>query len=57
MYKSKFKFMDNLTIEIIEHNKYIIIKNGDKKRCFIDGMKDYFTIKQAIKEFKKITNK
>lgn len=49
MYKSEFKYIDNLSIEIIKHNNHIIIEDENyNKLTFID-----YTIKQAINEFKK----
>ena len=48
MYKSKYIFKDDLTIEIIKHNKHIIIKDDNyNKKTFIG-----YSIKQAIKQFK-----
>ena len=48
MYKSKFKYIDDLSIEIITHNGNIIIKDESyNKKTFIG-----YTIKQAIKQFK-----
>ena len=53
MYQSKFKYIYNLSIEIITHNNHIIIKdNNYNKLTFID-----YTIKQAINKFKKTYNK
>ncbi len=50
MYQSKFKYIDDLFIEIVAHNNHIIIKDDNyNKYTFID-----YTIKQAINEFKKI---
>ena len=49
MYKSKFKYIDNLSIEIITHNGNIIIKDNNYNKLTFIG----YTIKQAINEFKK----
>ncbi len=52
MYQSEFKYIDDLSIEIIYHNNHIIIKDENyNKLTFID-----YTIKQAINEFKKTYN-
>ena len=48
MYKSNFIFKDNLTIEIINHNNHIIIKDDNyNKGCYIG-----YNLNQAINEFK-----
>jgi len=47
MYKSEYIFKDDLTIEVIKHNKHIIIKDDNYKDTFIG-----YSIKQAIKQFK-----
>ena len=48
MYKSKFIFKDNLTIEIINHNNHIIIKDDNyNKGCYIG-----YNLNQAINKFK-----
>ena len=49
MYKSEYIFKDNLTIEIIKHNKHIIIKDNNYNKDTFIG----YSIKQAIKQFKK----
>ena len=48
MYQSKYIFKDNLTIEIINHNGNIIIKDDNyNKECYIG-----YNLKQAINKFK-----
>ena len=49
MYQSKYIFKDDLTIEIIKHNKHIIIKDNNYNKDTFIG----YSIKQAIKQFKK----
>ena len=48
MYKSKYIFKDDLTIEVIKHNKHIIIKDDNYNKDTFIG----YSIKQAIKQFK-----
>ena len=48
MYKSEYIFKDNLTIEVIKHNKHIIIKDDNYNKDTFIG----YSIKQAIKQFK-----
>ena len=48
MYKSEYIFKDDLTIEIVKHNKHIIIKDNNYNKDIFIG----YSIKQAIKQFK-----